>query len=112
MRKISLSILLFISLSVVSQGVPGIATDYIRFKTLELPKDQRWGLITAIAQDSTGFMWLATWSGLHRFDGTRFTDYNHDDLIPIRLHSNAPNAFLQIKAGISMWVHTVAVSTG
>ena len=82
MRKISLSILLFISLSVVSQGVPGIATDYIRFKTLELPKDQRWGLITAIAQDSTGFMWLATWSGLHRFDGTRFTDYNHDDLNP------------------------------
>ena len=26
-------------------------------------------------QDSTGFMWIATWNGLNRFDGTRFVTF-------------------------------------
>lgn len=38
-----------------------------------LPHD----LIYSIAQDTTGFLWLATWDGLSRFDGNEFRNYRH-----------------------------------
>src|SRR4029450_4246722 len=32
--------------------------------------------INAIIQDRTGYIWAATWDGLVRFDGVRFTIFN------------------------------------
>lgn len=31
--------------------------------------------VMSMAQDSKGVMWMATWNGLNRFDGTRFYTY-------------------------------------
>jgi hypothetical protein len=35
-------------------------------------------VIFSIARDTTGFLWLATWDGLSRFDGNEFRNYRHD----------------------------------
>ena len=34
--------------------------------------------VRAIALDSTGFLWIATWDGLSRYDGYTFKNYFHD----------------------------------
>lgn len=34
--------------------------------------------VRTIATDSSGFIWLATWDGLTRYDGTDFVSYFHD----------------------------------
>lgn len=35
-------------------------------------------VIFSITQDMTGFIWLATWDGISRFDGNEFRNYHHD----------------------------------
>jgi ligand-binding sensor domain-containing protein/signal transduction histidine kinase len=35
--------------------------------------------VTAMHQDAKGYLWLATWEGLSRFDGYRFTNYGQRD---------------------------------
>ncbi len=35
-------------------------------------------LVRTIAADSSGFIWMATWDGLTRYDGTDFVNYFHD----------------------------------
>ena len=40
--------------------------------------------INSIAQDSKGYIWIATDNGLNRFDGTKFTGYFADDkMVPL-----------------------------
>src|SRR5262250_3091393 len=35
--------------------------------------------VMAIHQDAKGYLWFATWEGLSRFDGYRFTNYGPRD---------------------------------
>src|SRR5215831_19383395 len=35
--------------------------------------------VSAMHQDAKGYLWLATWEGLSRFDGYRFTNYTQAD---------------------------------
>lgn len=35
-------------------------------------------MVRTIAADSSGFIWMATWDGLTRYDGTDFVNYFHD----------------------------------
>jgi len=34
--------------------------------------------VHSIAQDCTGFLWIATWDGLSRYDGYEFRNYYHN----------------------------------
>src|SRR5439155_27042365 len=36
-------------------------------------------IITGMAQDSTGYIWIATASGLNRFNGSNFVQFHSDD---------------------------------
>ncbi len=36
--------------------------------------------VYSIAQDSTGFLWVATWDGLSRYDGYEFCNYYHNPI--------------------------------
>jgi ligand-binding sensor domain-containing protein len=57
--------------------------------------------VSAIYQDAKGYLWLATWEGLSRFDGYRFTNYGERD----GLRHPIINAIAQDRAG-GLWVGT------
>lgn len=61
--------------------------------------------IRAIAIDSCGFLWLATWDGLSRFDGYSFKNYFHDseDSLSLPYFSVVD---LQVDGGGNLWLLT------
>ncbi len=57
------------------------ATDQAQdFRFEQLPDDQGWkgNAVNAILQDHRGFLWIATWSGLFRYDGYQLKAYRQD----------------------------------
>jgi len=59
----------------------------------------------ALAQDSIGFVWLGTQSGLVRWDGQRAHDYAADLTAPASLPDSYVRALLVDRAGV-LWVGT------
>jgi ligand-binding sensor domain-containing protein/signal transduction histidine kinase len=57
--------------------------------------------VSAIHQDAKGYLWLATWEGLSRFDGYRFSNYDPRD----GLGDPIINAIAEDAAG-HLWVGT------
>ncbi len=61
----------------------------------------RLGIVTGLAQDRDGYLWVASSAGLLRFDGVRFTPWNALSDTP--LPSSAASAVLVASDG-SLWV--------
>lgn len=60
-------------------------------------------VITCIAQDSRGYMWIGTQNGLNRFDGYRFTPYLYSDTNQRTIcHNNVTTLFVD-RSG-TLWV--------
>ncbi len=61
--------------------------------------------IRSLTRDSTGFLWLATWDGLSRFDGYSFKNYYHvpDDSTSLSYFSIAQ---LKVDAFNNLWLLT------
>jgi ligand-binding sensor domain-containing protein len=57
--------------------------------------------VSAIHQDAKGYLWLATWEGLSRFDGYRFSNYDQRD----GLGDPIINAIAEDRMG-HLWVGT------
>lgn len=57
--------------------------------------------VTNITQDKQGYIWIATESGLSRFDGRNFTTYKDNDSGII---SNALNALLYDEEENALWI--------
>lgn len=51
--------------------------------------------IQDMVQDRNGFLWLASWGGLYRFDGDRFVNYRAD--IPDEQGNPRSNRFIQVE---------------
>lgn len=49
----------------------------IRFQNISVADGLSMGTITAFEKDSTGFVWIATAEGLHRFDGKNYKIFKH-----------------------------------
>jgi ligand-binding sensor domain-containing protein len=73
--KLLFAVILFFS-SFANAGL-----DNIRFQRLALDQGLSQETVTAIFQDSQGYMWFGTQEGLNRYDGYQFSVYSHEDRI-------------------------------
>lgn len=62
-------------------GFVNAGLDNIRFQRLALDQGLSQETVTAIFQDSQGYMWFGTQEGLNRYDGYQFSVYSHDDRV-------------------------------
>jgi ligand-binding sensor domain-containing protein len=66
-----------------------------------LPHDS----VYAFAQDRRGFLWIATFGGLSRYDGYRLHNYFHDAANPLSLSDNNIRLLLPAADG-GLWIAT------
>ena len=76
-----------------------------RFKHLTSRNGLAQNTVTALAQDTDGFIWLGTQAGLQRYDGVRFELYQNRRDDPHSLPSNLVTAVRPAADG-SLWVAT------
>ena len=62
-------------------------------------------VVSDVAQDELGFIWLTTQDGLNRYDGDQFKIFKNDPRQPNSL-SNSFVTFIEIAADGSLWVGT------
>lgn len=75
----------------------------IRFRHLNTSNGLAQGTVNAIAQDSSGYMWLGTDGGLVRYDGYQSTVFKHDLANPASVADNMVSAIFPAARG-GMWV--------
>jgi ligand-binding sensor domain-containing protein len=63
------------------------------------------GVVAALAQDSAGFLWIATGDGLVRHDGYRFRPQERDSPVPARRNMGWVRALLGARDG-RLWIGT------
>jgi ligand-binding sensor domain-containing protein len=71
LRLVSLLLLLFPAIQLAGQTIS--ERNFTRYTTAEGMSDNT---VTDIVQDSTGYVWVATASGLNRYDGSRFVQFH------------------------------------
>ena len=78
----------------------------LNYKSINTKNGLRDDIATAIAQDQMGYMWFGTRSGLVRYDGFNFVNYNSDPDFPNGLSGNQINALHLDKKSI-LWIGTI-----
>ncbi len=81
------------------------AGEYLRFENISTEDGLSQSTITAILQDSQGFMWFGTEGGLNKYDGRQFTIYQHDKDNPLTLSDNVISSLFEDQDG-SLWIGT------
>ncbi len=77
----------------------------MRFERLSIEEGLSQSVVNCILQDSSGFLWFGTQSGLNRYDGYGFTVYRHDPEDPASLASDWILALLEDPGG-DLWIGT------
>jgi signal transduction histidine kinase/ligand-binding sensor domain-containing protein/DNA-binding NarL/FixJ family response regulator len=101
-RALLISILLFCLINPICLFAqrPGINFRYIA--------DQE-GLsqspVASILQDKQGYVWVGTWSGLSRYDGTTFKNFRHSDTTTSSVSHNRINKIYEDRSG-ALWIGT------
>ncbi len=78
----------------------------IRFKHITSDNGLSQNFISAIMQDSKGFMWFGTKDGLNRYDGYSFVIYRHDPFDKTTISGNYISALFEDSRGY-IWVGTM-----
>ncbi|HEX7030439.1 MAG TPA: two-component regulator propeller domain-containing protein [Gammaproteobacteria bacterium] len=90
-------------LALVSSSV--LAAPVLRFRTLTLQDGLSQNSVTAIAQDSAGYLWFGSQDGLNRYDGHRFTIFKNDPNDPRSIPANYVEVLLAGDGG-DVWIGT------
>lgn len=77
----------------------------ISFERFSLEQGLSQGTVLGIEQDKRGFIWLATYDGLNRFDGHNFKQYRHDSDDPASISGNSVSVLFVDSEGI-IWIGT------
>lgn len=99
------TILLACALVMASVAVRAETPEIPRFRLLDAADGLPSTTITALARDSHGYLWVATWDGLARYDGVGFRTWRHDPDDPASLRGNVVQA-LHIDRHDRIWVAT------
>lgn len=92
-------------LSALCAGGPSRAADATAFESIGDIEQVPDGVITALAEDAQGLLWIGTTDGLIRYDGYRFRRYAND---PVRSDSLPGNRIqtLMLASDGRLWVGT------
>ena len=84
----------------------GKNTDWpeLKFKHLTTKDGLSQNYVRVIAQDSRGFMWFGTSSGLQRYDGYNFTKYTHNPFDTTTLSGDAVRVIFEDSRGL-LWIN-------
>ncbi|TYP93514.1 ligand-binding sensor domain-containing protein [Fodinibius salinus] len=86
-----------------------ITTGYaqnIDFDNISLEEGLSQSVVTSIAQDDMGFLWLATQSGLNRYDGKSFSLFTHNPDDSTSISNNWVTTLLNEPGKPILWVGT------
>ncbi len=95
---------LLIVILIISQ-IDLIAQEY-NLRQLRIEDGLSQSTIFASLQDSKGYMWFATRSGLNRYDGYLFKVFYNDPKDPTSLSDDGTNSLFEDKNG-SLWIGTI-----
>ena len=95
---------LLIVILIISQ-IDLIAQEY-NLRQLRIEDGLSQSTIFASLQDSKGYMWFATRSGLNRYDGYSFKVFYNDPKDPTSLSDDGTNSLFEDKNG-SLWIGTI-----
>lgn len=84
-------------------GIPGPGA--VKFQRISIEQGLSQSVVTAILQDSRGFLWFGTQDGLNRYDGYRFHVYRNVPGDPGSLSANYVRCLWEDAAG-TLWVGT------
>lgn len=105
-----------LSLLSVFHGWAVLNPDRYNFSYLTADDGMAQNTVDYIYQDSRGMMWFATWNGLNRFDGYRFTRYSTqpgpDALNSLFVRTLAEDACGHLWIGTEEGVHILDLSSG
>ena len=96
--------LVFAVLTLLVVPAAAATRDYY-FTTLGSERGLTQNSVTALQQDSQGFVWVGTQGGLHRYDGQRYIAYRHNPADPASLPDSFVTA-LAVDAERTLWVGT------
>lgn len=99
------TILLVWMLALMPLAVQAGAPEIPRFRLLDAADGLPSTTIPALARDRHGYLWVATWDGLARYDGVGFRTWRHDPDDPASLPGNVVQA-LHIDRHDRIWVAT------
>ncbi len=79
---------ILISCTVLFAGIAHLYAQSIQFESIPTTLGLSQNFVNDIAADTTGFIWIATPSGLNRFDGYEFKTFKNEPLDSLSLGSN------------------------
>jgi len=82
-----------------------IAQEHLAFKPLSYREGLIQSPISTMLQDKRGFVWVGSWSGLERYDGSVFKNFRQNDTISTAISHNRINKIYQDEKD-NIWICT------